>query len=179
MGEQTVTALALKGIFPLWQITNTQLEQFDCGKEVLNFWLKKKAKANDLNGGSRTFILLSRCDVVVGFYCLSNYSIEHNGVRAALRRNMPNPIPAVLLGRLAVSAKFQRQGIGRLLLRSAVENFQKVSLLTGAALLLTEPIDEAAKNFYLRFGFTSIGKNQPFLALRPQTQKIATQVAHA
>lgn len=155
-----------KGIVPLSQVNDEALNQFDCGKLALNLWLSQRARSNEASGGSRTYVLLSTEGRVAGFYCISNYSIAHTGIRAVIRRNMPNPIPAVLLGRLAVSRNFQGQGIGRALLRHAIENSIKVSKITGSVLLVTEAIDEEAENFYLHAGFSRIDNDLPYLAIK-------------
>lgn len=154
------------GIYRLSAISDDQLSKFDCGKLALNSWFEQKARSNEVRGGSRTYVLLSADGEVAGFYCISNYCLVHEGTKAAIRRNMPNPIPAVLLGRLAVAKKYQGLGIGRALLRHALENFLKVAEITGAALFITEPIDEDASAFYLHCGFQEVGKDLPFFAIK-------------
>lgn len=156
----------LEGICPLSATGEEQLRGFDCGKLSLNAWLQEKARNNEANGGCRTFILLARDGSVAGYYSLANHCLAHEGARAVLRRNMPDPIPAVLLGRLAVSKNLQGLGIGRSLLRHAIENARRASEITAAALLLTEPIDEAACRFYLACGFARVGNSLPFLGMR-------------
>ena len=99
--------LELAGIYSLDKISDEQLIQFDCGKLSLNEWLKQKARSNEVSGGSRTYVLLTLTGKVAGFYCLSNFCLAHDGIRAMIRRNMPNPIPAILLGRLAISKDYQ------------------------------------------------------------------------
>lgn len=158
--------LRLDGIYPLSAISDEQLSEFDCGKLSLNTWFEQKSRSNEASGGSRTYVLLTLDGKVAGFYCISNYCLAHEGARAAIRRNMPDPIPAVLLGRLAISKKFQGLGLGRALLRHAIENALKVAEITGAALFITEPIDEDAYAFYQHSGFSPIGKDLPFLAIK-------------
>ena len=155
----------LSGIFSLSFLSDVQLASFDCGKLSLNAWLAQKARGNEISGGSRTYVLLTTEAEIAGFYTLSNYCIAHEGMGAVIKRNMPNPIPAVLLGRLAVSRQYQGKGIGRILLRHAIEKSCKVAEITGAVLLITEPIDAAAMCFYTRCGFESIGAQLPFLAV--------------
>lgn len=157
---------SVQGIFPLSSISDEQLDNFDCGKLSLNIWLSSRARANEANGGSRTYVLLSSTGEIVGFYCLSNHCLSHRGIRAVLRRNMPDPIPAILLGRLAVSVKYQGKGIGTVLLRHSIETSQKVSQITGASLLVVHPLDDLATQFYLRAGFERMGKELPFLAIK-------------
>ena len=158
--------LRFAGIYPLSVVTDKQLSGFDCGKISLNSWLEQRARSNEVAGGSRTYVLLTLDGEVAGFYTLSNYCIDHEGMRAILRRNMPDPIPAVLLGRLAISQKYHHNGIGRALLRHAIENACKVAEITGAALFITEPIDSGAAAFYQHCGFSPVGKTLPFLAIK-------------
>lgn len=160
------TANRFKGIVRLDQVSAEQLKAFDCGKTVLNNWLVTRARANDVSGGSRTYLLITGDDRVAGFFCLSNYALVHEEVKASVRRNMPNPIPATLLGRLAVSRDMQGQGIGSSLLRYAVSLAVKVAEFTNSAVLVTEPIDEGAFNFYRRFGFEAIKIGASMLMLR-------------
>ena len=87
-------------------------------------------------------------------------------MRATLQRNMPDPIPTISLGRLAISQKYHRNGIGRALMRHAIENTCKVTEITGAALFITEPIDSGATAFYQHCGFSPVGKTLPFLAIK-------------
>lgn len=158
--------LRFAGIYPLSTVSDKQLSDFDCGKGSLNSWLEQRARSNEVAGGSRTYILLTMDGEVAGFYTLSNYCIGHEGMRATLRRNMPDPIPAVLLGRLAISQKYHGNGIGRSLLRHAIENACKVAKITGAALFITEPIDSSASDFYKHCGFSQVGRDLPFLAIK-------------
>lgn len=160
------TANRFKGIVRLDQVSTEQLKAFDCGKTVLNTWLVTRARANDVNGGSRTYLLITGDDRVAGFFCLSNYALVHEAVKASVRRNMPNPIPATLLGRLAVSSDMQGQGIGSSLLRYAVSLAVKGAEFTNSAVLVTEPIDEGAFNFYRMFGFEPIKTGASMLMLR-------------
>lgn len=160
------TANRFKGIVRLDQVSTEQLKAFDCGKTVLNNWLVTRARANDVSGGSRTYLLLTSDDRVAGYFCLSNYALVHEEVKASVRRNMPNPIPATLLGRLAVSSDMQGQGIGSSLLRYAVSLAVKGAEFTNSAVLVTEPIDEGAFNFYRMFGFEPIKTGASMLMLR-------------
>lgn len=151
------------GIVPLASVTDKALELFDCDNVVLNRWLRTRARTNELSGVSRTYALITKSNVVVGFYCLSNHALLHESVNARIRRNMPNPIPVILLGRLAVDRRFQSQGIGKALLRHAIEKSLQASKIIGCRALVTEPIDESARNFYLKQGFMEVKQNSPML----------------
>lgn len=162
----TIEVPGLDGIYPLSVASDEQLRGFDCGKLSLNIWLEQRARNNELSGGSRTFILVAKDGSVAGYYSLANHCLAHEGTRAVLRRDMPDPIPAILLGRLAVSKNCQGLGIGRSLLRHAIENTRRASEITAAAIFLTEPIDEVASRFYPACGFARVGNSLPFLGIR-------------
>ena len=89
------------------------LKEFECGERALDLWLKTKALSNEIAGGSRTFFSISKeTGELTGFFYLASHSVEHEGLRAKLRRNQPSSLLAILLGRLAVSKRYQRHGLG-------------------------------------------------------------------
>lgn len=126
--------------------------RFTCGHESLSDWLRRRALANQAAGASRTFVVCARARVA-GFYSLAAASIEHRQSTSGLRRNMPDPIPAVLLARLAVDLEFQRHGLGGDLLRDALLRSLRAAADIGARAMLCHAIDEAARGFYARHGF--------------------------
>ena len=88
-----------------------QVAGFDSGEPELDEWLVRQAQRNQLSGGSRTYVT-TRSDRVVGYYSLSTGSVVHADVSEKIRRNQPNPIPVILLGRLAVDRHEQGRGLG-------------------------------------------------------------------
>lgn len=128
------------------------LDQFDCNVPSLNEWLKKMALKNDRSGASRTYVL---CDGtrVVGYYCLATGAIDRDDAPNPLGRNMPDPIPVVVLGRLAIDRRYQNVGLGRALLRDSVLRAMQVAEIAGAAALLVHALSEQARNFYQSWGF--------------------------
>jgi len=94
-------------------------DTFSSGAPTLDTWLKRKAGANQASGASRTYVLY-RGQRVVGFYVLAAGSVSHNLAPRKLKQNMPNPVPVIVLGRLAMDASEQGNGLGRALLRDAV-----------------------------------------------------------
>lgn len=129
-----------------------QLKDFDCGIDVLNRWLKQQALKNEQSGASRSYVVCHG-NRVVGYYALSTGSIEHTGLPGKLRRNMPDPIPVLVLGRLAVDSVWQTQHIGRGLLKDAVLRACMVAEHVGVSALLVHCLSEEAKQYYLRHGF--------------------------
>lgn len=91
---------------------------------------------------------------VVGYYSLATGSIMHGQVTAAMKRNMPDPIPVILLGRLAVDQRYKGTGLGKALLKDAVLRVLQAASLIGVRAMLVHAISEDARQFYLRHGFT-------------------------
>jgi len=131
---------------------NHVLVNFDCGDASLNYWLQKRAVKNHLSGASRCFVLCNG-DEVVGYYSLSAGAISHESAPKSMRRNMPDPLPVLLLGRLAIDRKYHNQGLGQALLRDALLRAIAVSNNTGVFALLVHALSESAKQFYLSRGF--------------------------
>lgn len=127
---------------------------FECGHAALDDFLRRRASKNEAQGASRTFVV---CDDtrVVGYYTIAAGSVEHARAPSRIRRNMPEPIPAVVLGRLAVDLSWQSRGIGRGLLKDAVLRATQVRVHMGARVMLCHAIDERARAFYLQHGFVA------------------------
>lgn len=125
---------------------------FDCGIFSLDDWLRKQALKNEVSGVSRTFVV---CDGqrVVGYYALATGSVSRQQSPGKLRRKMPDPIPVIVLGRLAVDLHWHGKGIGTGLLKDAVLRVLSVSQQVGVRALLVHAINAKAKDFYLRHGF--------------------------
>lgn len=128
------------------------LNEFDCGEEALNTWLKRNALKNQQNKASRTFVICTE-NIVVGFYALAAGSVTHRLVSGTLRRNMPEPIPVVVLGRLAIDVNHQGKKLGAALLKDVVLRAKAVSEQVGVKALLVHALNNKAKQFYLNYGF--------------------------
>ena len=126
--------------------------QFDCGVPPLDDWLKRRALANEASGASRTFVT-GLSHRIVGYYSLAAASILHDVATSKARRNMPDPLPAILLGRLAVDRSQHGRGLGASLLRDAVLRIAASAQVIGVRALLVHAISDEAKAFYERFGF--------------------------
>lgn len=110
-----------------------------------------------MTGASRTFVSVeSDSGLVAGYYCLSASSLAHDEATPRLRRNMPDPIPVILIGRLAVDERFTGSGLGASLIQDAVVKGVEASRLIGARALLVHAISESAENFYRKFGFALV-----------------------
>lgn len=130
------------------------VEAFDCGDDVLNDWLRSKARHNQREGSSRTWVVLDGRRVVA-FYASSTAVLMCSRATTRAARNQPEPLPAILLGRLAVDTAHQRRGLAAALLKHFVLKSLEVAELTGVRLLLVHAKNDTARRFYLRYGFTS------------------------
>jgi predicted N-acetyltransferase YhbS len=129
-----------------------ELSTFDSGVPALDDWLKRRALANEIAGASRTFVACigPRC---VGYYSLAAASVVHAVATPRAKRNMPDPLPAVLLGRLAIDRTWQRKGLGGDLLQDAVLRVAGAAETIGVRAMLVHALSDEAKAFYQRFGF--------------------------
>ena len=126
---------------------------FDSGQPLLDEWLKRRAIKNHASGASRCFVLC-RDTEVIGYYCLSAGAISHEASPKAMRRNMPDPLPVLVLGRLAIDKRYQNLGIGRALLRDAMIRSINVARDAGVFAVLVHAISDPARQFYLSRGFS-------------------------
>jgi len=128
------------------------VESFDSGEAVLDQWLRRRALPNELAGASRTYLVRAGRKVV-GYYSLAVGAVAHADSPGRLKRNMPDPVPMMVLGRLAVDKSFQGKGIGGDLLRDAVLRTAQAGEYAGIRGILVHAISENSKKFYECFGF--------------------------
>lgn len=134
-----------------------EVAQFDCGEQSLNNWLNLRAIRNEADGNSRTFVTIERdSGLIAGYYCLSSHSIDHERTNANLRRNAPNPVPVILIGRLAVDTRFAGQGVGASLLQDALLRGVEAANTIGSRAFLVDALNEDAQKFYARYGFANL-----------------------
>ncbi len=124
-----------------------------CRHESLSQWLRRRASANVLSGATRTYVVCADGRNVIGYYALAAGSIAIESAPPRLRRNMPDPLPVIVLGRLAVHENWSGRGIGSGLLKDAVLRALQAAEIVGACALLCHAIDDEAKAFYLEHGF--------------------------
>ena len=129
---------------------------FDCGIAALDDWLKRRAAANQASGASRTFVVCEKVAegaAVVAYYALASSAVASTGTPGRFRRNMPDPIPVVVLGRLAIATTHRKRGLGRALFQDAARRVLHAADAIGIRGLLVPALSEEAKAFYLRLGF--------------------------
>lgn len=125
---------------------------FDSGEPSLDEYLHKRALANHVQGASRCFVTC-RAGRVVGYYALASASVQYRDVTGKMRRNMPDPVPVILLSRLAVDRTEQGSGLGKSLLRDAILRSVTASEIIGVRALIVHALNEGARAFYAHFDF--------------------------
>jgi len=128
------------------------LDDFDCGNDSLNDWLKRRAMKNEVSGASRTYVVCYGKHVVA-YFSLATGAIQCVNAPGRIRRNMPDPIPVMILGRLAVHLDWQKKGLGGDLLADAVKRTLQAADIAGIRAIVVHALSEEAKWFYEHFGF--------------------------
>ncbi len=140
------------------------LDNFDSGIISLDDWLKRRARTNQASGASRTFFVAAERSVIA-YYALASSSVAHADAIGGFRRNMPDPVPVVTLGRLAVDRRYQSRGYGRGLIRDAARRVAVAADQIGIRGLIVHAINEEARLYYLKRGFLPSPTNEMTLMI--------------
>ena len=129
------------------------VEGVDCGHQELNQFLIRYAWANQQANASQTYVALSGT-AVIGFYTLTVGAAAYEGAPQRLAKGLArHPIPIMLLARLGVDKRWQRKGVGKGLLRDALQRTLQAADIAGIRAFVVHAKDEQAKQFYERFDF--------------------------
>ena len=142
------------------------IDAFSCGEAELDDWLKRRALANQISGASRTFVVTGPDRVVHGYYAMAAGAVSHQVATSNVRRNMPDPVPVIVLARLAVDERAQGHKLGPALLRDAIKRAIAVSGNAGVRAVLVHALHERAKSFYENYGFPASPAHPLTLMLR-------------
>lgn len=141
-------------------------DQFECGTETLNKFLKSHARQNQDKGVSRTFVAIESSDKkkrVLGFYSQSMAQVDLSNFPEAIQKKLPrHPVPAARIGRLATDIKVRGRGLGKLLVVDALRRVKAVAGQIGVYAVIVDAKDQAAKDFYLKLGFV-VSLSDPML----------------
>jgi GNAT superfamily N-acetyltransferase len=132
--------------------TTHELDAFECGHASLDDWLRKRAHKNERAGASRTYVVCIE-QRVIAYYCLAVGSISKIEAAGRVKRNMPDPIPAMVIGRLAVDRTWQGKRLGTALLADAIKRTLQAAEVAGIRAIILHAITEEAKRFYEQHGF--------------------------
>ena len=128
------------------------IDAFDSGQPVLDNWLRRRALANQSSGASRAYVVCED-ERVVAFHALASGAIAQANVSGRFRRNMPEPIPLVVLARLAVDREYQGRGLGRAMFRDSARRVVQAADCIGVRGIIVHAISEVAQRFYIALGF--------------------------
>ncbi len=142
-------------------------QNFDCGRQELNDWLRQVARQHQEKGLSKTFVAVRESvpDRICGYYALTLAELENRHLPDTWRKKLPRRIPGVRLGRLAIDRAFQGKGLGELLLLHALMRAQRIYNEAGGIGLFVDAIDARAADYYRRFGFDASPDNPLMLFL--------------
>jgi hypothetical protein len=144
--------------------------EFDCGKELLNSYLHKQASQDIKRYLSACFVIADDENKIIGYYTLSNSSIDRELIPEELKSKLPksyNDLPVTLLGRLARDKNSKEKRVGETLLLDALKRSYDTSLNIGSIAVIVDPIDDEAKEFYLKYGFISLPDSEKmFLTMK-------------
>ena len=137
---------------PVLLARSHDVDGFDCGNESLNHWLQRLAPPNQREGSSRTWVV-THGTRVVAFYASATAVVARTEATSRAARNQPDPLPAMLLGRLAVDRHRQGRGLAAALLKHFLLKALEVAELTGLRMVLVHAKDSQAAAFYRHYGF--------------------------
>jgi hypothetical protein len=144
--------------------------EFDCGNELLNSYLHRQANQDMHRHLSVCFVMSGNSNQVKGYYTLSNASIARSLIPTNIKDKLPKTysnLPVTLLGRLARDKKYSGERLGEILLLDALKRCYDTSSTIGSMAVVVDPIDQDAKNFYLKYGFILLpDSNKMFLTMR-------------
>lgn len=129
-----------------------RLDAFSSGQLALDDWLKRRAPANQASGASRTFVICESGEVI-GYYALASSAVSVVSSPGRFRRNMPDPIPVVVLARMAIAQSHHRRGLGRALFQDAARRVINAADAIGIRGLLVHALTQDAAAFYRALGF--------------------------
>jgi predicted GNAT family N-acyltransferase len=134
-------------------------EDFSCGKEPLDSYLKKRARQDMESGVCAVYVLFDRReDRIAGYYTLSNASVVMRDLPEKTTKKLPRypVLPATLIGRLALDARYAGTGLGGELLDDALRTALAASQVTGSTFVIVDALDDDARDFYRRYGFVEL-----------------------
>jgi len=138
---------------------------FSCGEASLDEWLRRRALSNQETGASRTFVVADENGQVFAYYAMAAGAIAHRASPGKVRRNMPDPVPVMVLARLAVDQRAQGHQLGGAMLKDALQRTVRVAQDAGVRALLVHALNDRARAFYRHYGFIASPVNEMTLML--------------
>jgi predicted N-acetyltransferase YhbS len=159
-------------------MTRHRREEFSCESLALTDYLHKQARKEMKARASACFVLVLSSDPgrVVGYYTLSQASVPLQKIPEAIAKKLPHypELGATLIGRLARDINWRGQRIGSVLLVDALRRSVRLSREVGAVMVVTDPKDTKAREFYERFGFKALDERRMFIPIKELLEREAT-----
>ena len=143
-----------------------QLEPFTCREPALDDWLHEHARSSQTGDSARTYVIAAADHLVIGYYCLSGFSVARGRASSRLGSRQPDPLPGVLIGRLAVDRRFEGLGIGEALVTDALARAARVAETVGMRAIFVDALHESAAGYWQHHGFRPLRDNPLTLYLR-------------
>ena len=143
-----------------------RLELFTCRETVLTDWLHQYARACQEADSARTYVIVASDDLVIGYYCLSGFSVVRARGTSRLSAKQPDPLPGVLIGRLAVDRRFEGLGVGESLVSDALVRAATVAETIGLRAIFVDALHEDAARYWQRHGFRPLRDDPLTLYMR-------------
>lgn len=172
MGEGVDPEAVLSAPAHLADLGECDLDSFSCDEPSLDEWLKKRARSSE-GKHARTYVVCSG-ERVVAYYCLSVGSVPLAAMPSAkYRKNAPDPVPVLVLGRLAVDAGFQGRGLAKALITNCFKQCLAAASVVGLRALVVHPLNGRLSNLYRSIGFQPLGGAEPRMFLPIETMRKA------
>ena len=146
-----------------------ELNKFDCGQNLLNHWLKKRALQNSISGGTQTSVITNQDGRVIAYFSLIMGDVRIEDANEHLSRNLANyPIAIMKITRMAVDLEFQGQGIGQGIIKHIMQKAIEISQVVGCRAIVVDPIDDKAAKFYesMQFRFNLAANSFMYIAIQ-------------
>ena len=136
----------------LLDLSGHDRSSFDCGEESLDEWLKRYAGRSRRGNTAATWVIVDADDVVVVYASLSMTAVDRSALPKALAKGAPNPVPALLIGRLAVDRRHARQGLGTALVAHALATATDLNERTACRAVVVTAINECSRQWWEGLG---------------------------
>jgi GNAT superfamily N-acetyltransferase len=134
---------------------------FNCGDPTLDEWLRRFAGQNPRGNTAATWVIANQDDAVIAYASLSMTGVDLSAAPPALARRSPQPVPALLLGRLAVDHRHAGLGIGTALVAHVLATALEVNAKAACKAILVVALHEQARSWWERLGFHPFDPSDP------------------
>ena len=146
-----------------------RVADFNCGDAQLDDWLKQRALVSQLGRRRCTYVVTDQDGGVRGYYLMVAGGVSYALGNGKARRNMPDPVPVLVMPRIAVDSEARVHELGLSLFKDALDRAEAMSRHAGVKALLVYALDDRARKFYLDHGFQPSMLDPTVLALRVPT----------